>query len=170
MSIGRALDTLHKAMKNLVEHPELIIDEDYMMGMFDEYIEELPPLKEYWTFMFDKKQMSVVSRNTGAKVLHIAQLRSELFHPKNQTNKDSDSDARVIELMGNAGAPIFVREMEDIKKQHGDIFLYPDPNIRMSILQLRGRRQCLAVSARRILWRAALVDAHIKSNAMVALA
>ena len=91
MAIGRALDILHKALKNLMKHPKLIIDEDYMMGVFNEYIEELPSFKEYWTFMFDKKQMSVVSRNTGTKVLRIAQLRSELFHPKNQTNKDSDA-------------------------------------------------------------------------------
>ena len=112
VSMGRALDTLHATMKEIIEKPSLILEEDYMMNIFKEYIDELTPFKEYWDFMFNKKQMAVVARKSGAKVLPLAKLRDECFSPKNSTNKKTDD--RVIELAGVASSTM-VRELEDPK-------------------------------------------------------
>ena len=113
VSMGRALDTLHKTMKEISDKPSLILDEDYMMNIFKEYIDELPPFKEYWNFMFNKKQMAVVARKSGAKVLPLAKLRDECFSPKNSTNKKTED--RVIEL-AEVAASTMVIELEDPKK------------------------------------------------------
>ena len=67
--MGRALDTLHKKMNEIIKELHLILDKEFMMNIFKEYIDELPPFKKYWEFMFNKKQMDVVACKSRAKVL-----------------------------------------------------------------------------------------------------
>ena len=55
ISNGRAIDTLQLKMMDLVNDPNNILDEDFMMDMFSEYIAELPPFKKYWEHLFEKK-------------------------------------------------------------------------------------------------------------------
>ena len=88
MSMSRVIDTLYDKMKELYTTPRLIVDDEFMMGIFNEYVEELPPFQEYWNLTFKKKQMSVVarSRKDGTKVVHMAMLRNELFSPLTPTN------------------------------------------------------------------------------------
>jgi len=61
MSMSRVIDTLYDKMKELYMTPSLIVDDEFMMGIFNEYVEELPPFQEYWNLTFKKKQMSVVA-------------------------------------------------------------------------------------------------------------
>ena len=87
VSMGRALDTLHESMNEIIKQPKLILDEDYMMNIFKEYIDELPPFKKYWDFMFNKKQMAVVARKSGAKVLPLSKLRDELTRTRRRSEE-----------------------------------------------------------------------------------
>ena len=64
----------------------MVLDENYMMSMFSKYVDTLPPFKEYWEHLFEKKKMIVVSSESGARVLQFAELRNELFSPKDPTN------------------------------------------------------------------------------------
>ena len=88
MSMSRVIDTLYDKMNKLYTTPSLIVDDEFMMGIFNEYVEELPPFQDYWNLTFKKKQMSVVarSRKDGTKVVHMAMLRNELFSPLTPTN------------------------------------------------------------------------------------
>ena len=113
ISNGRAIDTLRLKMMDLVNDPNNILDEDFMMGMFSEYIAELPPFKKYWEHLFEKKQMIVVASDSGAKVLAYADLRKELFHPCDSTNAATDN--RLVELAGVAAQAI-LDELHDQKK------------------------------------------------------
>ena len=72
MSIGRVLDTLETKMEEISGNPNLILNNEYMMNIFREYLDELPEVKEYWDMTFNKKQMSVISRKAGSKVVHSA--------------------------------------------------------------------------------------------------
>ena len=54
VSNGRALDTLCEKMLEIADDPEKILDETYMMSMFRVFIDELPPMEEYWTRVFEK--------------------------------------------------------------------------------------------------------------------
>ncbi len=45
------IDTLNDAMGEIHKMPALILDEKYMMAIFEEYLHELPPFKTYWDEM-----------------------------------------------------------------------------------------------------------------------
>ena len=49
---------------------EKLIDEDFIIGIFDGITKNMPPLQEYLDFMFEKKQGSLVgSRKEEDKFL-----------------------------------------------------------------------------------------------------
>ena len=64
--------------------------------------------------MFKKKQMAVVARKSGTKVVHLARLRKILFSPKRTTLKKTKQ--RVKELAKTA-ADAILTELHDEKKQ-----------------------------------------------------
>ncbi|KAL7552655.1 hypothetical protein ACHAWF_015887 [Thalassiosira exigua] len=113
MSMGRVLDTLEKKMVQLSRSPAKITDESFMMSMFDEFINELPPLKKYLDDMFSKKQMKVVARKSGTKVVHLARLKSQLFSPQRKSEKDTTT--RMKEL-ARVAADAILAELRDTKK------------------------------------------------------
>ena len=63
--------------------------------------------------MFKKKQMKVVARKDGSKVVHYSRLRMYLFDPTRETDKETTS--KVIELTTTAIVAI-ISELEDEKK------------------------------------------------------
>jgi hypothetical protein len=113
ISNGGAIDTLRLKMMDLVKDPTNILEEDFMMGMFSEYINKFPPFKKYWEHLFNKKQMIVVASESGAKVLPYADLRKELFHPSDSTNAATNS--RLVEL-APVVAQAILDELHDQKK------------------------------------------------------
>ena len=84
-NMGWAIDTLEAKMVELSVHPSKVVDKTFMMGFFQKFIEELPPFADYWDMMFKRKQMAVVSRKDGTKVVHLARLQSQLFSPTRRT-------------------------------------------------------------------------------------
>ena len=52
----------HRYMNAISKKTELILDEQFMIDIFKEYREELPPFQAYWDEMFNKKQISVLAR------------------------------------------------------------------------------------------------------------
>ena len=113
MSLGRVLDTLEAKLKTIKREPRLIIDEDFMMGIFQEYIDELPEFKDYLDTTFQKKQMAVIARKSGSKVVHFARLRAMLFRPSRITIRRTI--LRVREL-GKTAAEAILTELHDEKK------------------------------------------------------
>ena len=51
-------------------------------------MDELLPFREFWEHKFEKQQISLVSQ-TNTKVVHMARLRDELFHPVIEDNQNS---------------------------------------------------------------------------------
>ncbi|KAL7536200.1 hypothetical protein ACHAXR_006982, partial [Thalassiosira sp. AJA248-18] len=114
VSMGRALDTLREKMLEIADSPELCLDEDFMMNMFKEFRDELPPFHEYHEFMFQKKgHISFGCKRSKSKVIELHELKEELFHPKLESNKATGD--RVKELAKVAALAI-VKELEDKKK------------------------------------------------------
>ena len=70
--MSRVIDTLHETLKRIKADPDLILDPLFMMNIFKEYRNELPPFKEYWELTFKKKQMQVIARQDGTKIVHYA--------------------------------------------------------------------------------------------------
>ncbi len=113
ISNGEAIDTLQEKMIDVVDDPRTILDKDFMMSMFSKYIDMLPPFKKYLEHLFEKKQMVVVASESGAKVLHFAELRTELFHPSDPTN--AVTDERLVQLAKIAAQGI-LDKLQDEKK------------------------------------------------------
>ena len=53
--MGRAIDTLEARMEELADNPTKTANETFIMGISDEYVEELLPLKKYLKIMFESK-------------------------------------------------------------------------------------------------------------------
>ena len=45
-SVGIFLDTLNEKLREIIAFPYLFLSEKYMMNLFSEYANELPPLKD----------------------------------------------------------------------------------------------------------------------------
>ena len=52
--MGKMLDILEKAFDSVIDDSSLIMDESFMMGIFDELKIELPPFQEYIYFIYEK--------------------------------------------------------------------------------------------------------------------
>ena len=74
---------------------------------------ELPPFQEYWEIIFKKKQMKVICRKDGCKVVHYARLLKSLFSP--QREADIMTTDRVHEL-GSIAASTIITELPDQNK------------------------------------------------------
>ncbi len=96
VSNGDAINTLCKNMMDVVDNPIKTLDKGFMMNMFSKYVDALPPFKEYWEHLFQKKRMIVVASESGAKVLQFAELWKELFSPSDQTN--AATNERLVQL------------------------------------------------------------------------
>jgi hypothetical protein len=111
--MGQVLDTLYDNMQMLHHEPTLILDQSFMMDIFKQYREELPPFHEYWEIIFKTKQMKVISRKDGSKVVHYARLLNSLFSP--QREADLATTATVHEL-GSITTSTIIRELLDQNK------------------------------------------------------
>ena len=55
-----SVDIMYKAFYKVLIDREKLIDEDFMMGIFDGIMKKLLPLQECLNFMFKNKQCSLV--------------------------------------------------------------------------------------------------------------
>ena len=59
-SMGRAVDLIHSACKDIVNDVTLIHDKSYMLHIFDEFLVELPKFKAYLEYEFESKKSDFV--------------------------------------------------------------------------------------------------------------
>ena len=111
--MGRVLDTLYDKMQMLLHEPTLILDQSFMMDIFKQYREELPPFDEYWEIIFKKKQMNVISRKDGSKVVHYAKLLKSLFSPRREADLATTD---TVHELGSIAASTIIRELLDQNK------------------------------------------------------
>ena len=53
--MGRVLDTLVEKLNEIKSNPKLIFKSSFMMDIFNNHQEELPPFKQYWEDTFKKQ-------------------------------------------------------------------------------------------------------------------
>ena len=79
-SMGRMVDDLETALETIGEEGDLIMEEEFMMIIFQGIMDELPPFEKYWTNMFQNKYMPVVGE-CQSKVFPFYRMRNEIFLP-----------------------------------------------------------------------------------------
>ena len=59
-SIGIMVDALETVLEAIEEEGLIILNGEFMMGIFQWIMDEIPPFEKYWTHMFQNKSMPVV--------------------------------------------------------------------------------------------------------------
>ena len=72
-SMGRVVDILEEKLEGLMNNPDLIVNETHMSGLFNEVIEELPPFKDFYKHLYEKKRMFMVEQS-DTKVVPMCKL------------------------------------------------------------------------------------------------
>ena len=85
--MSKALNVFYEKIQIIQANPRLVLSECFMMSLFSVVMDELPPFKEYWAYVYKKKTMNVVSRQSGARLMGLAKAREEFFHPAKKTNQ-----------------------------------------------------------------------------------
>ena len=74
-----------------------MLNEDYIMNIFQPLYEKLPELKEYLTWYFKEKETNVIGSNKkGDRVHGVEKARAELFYPSQVTNQKTTSCCKMI--------------------------------------------------------------------------
>lgn len=110
--MGRVIDLLEPALEEIKMNGKKFLDEDFMMGIFSELLNTIPPFREYWDFIFEEKQTATVGSTTD-KMLPFDQLRAELFYPQSKTNQDT---TEMVEALAVEVAKAILTELRDPNK------------------------------------------------------
>ena len=80
--MGRAIDLVYDVFLEVESNGELMLGEDFIMGIFSPLYVELPEFEQYLTYFFEEKESNViVSCSRGDRVLAIDLAQCEVFYP-----------------------------------------------------------------------------------------
>ena len=96
----------------MLDRPELIVDEQFMMGMFSFLKEKIPRFKKYNEYLYKPKKLVFISW-AGLKVVLFKLLRAELFNP---TDKDNQATTPIIQKLGKLISATFNDKFNDTTK------------------------------------------------------
>ena len=83
--MGLVVDVLYAKCMDLKEDPTKIIDESFMMGLFDEITDNIPDYQDFNKYIYKDKKLLFIAR-IGSKVVPFRLLRDKLFDPKDEDN------------------------------------------------------------------------------------
>merc|ERR1712032_258621 len=112
-SMGLVADIIYEKYKEIKEKPTLILDEDYMMGMFDTLGNDIPEYKEYQEYLYQEKKSSFATRAAGARFVSYKLIREEAFNPADEDNR---STTEHMANYGKIAAQAMINEFESKKK------------------------------------------------------
>jgi hypothetical protein len=79
-SMGCAIDLLHADFVKVREEPQLILDYEFIMTIFEPLYEQLPEFSDYMDYYKEEKEGNVIgSMKTSDRVLVIDEAMHELF-------------------------------------------------------------------------------------------
>ena len=103
--MGRAVERIHSACKDIIENMMLIHNDLYMLHIFDELRDELPEFKAFLEYEFEDKKSSY-AEESKEKAVPLNELSKELFSPENPDNQDSTDTLEKIAAIGIAALVI----------------------------------------------------------------
>jgi len=109
-SMGIVADIIFEKYHMIRDDPKLIIDEKFMMSMFDTLENDIPEFKKYNEYLYKKRKSSFATR-TGAKFVSYQLLRKELFDPSDDDNKET---TKVMADLGKITADCTKKVVEQV--------------------------------------------------------
>ena len=86
--MGRAVDMIHSACKEIIDNVTLIHNYLYMLHISDELRDELPEFKAFLEYEFENKNSTYVEESKE-KAVPLNEIVEELFSSENLDNQDS---------------------------------------------------------------------------------
>ena len=106
------MDILEESKNEIYTSHSLILIKEYMLEIFVELHNKLPPLREFWERKFEKQRMSVV-QHTGTKIVDLARLRDTFFGPVVEDDKNTGN---IVETLACIVSESFMEELWDTNK------------------------------------------------------
>ena len=89
ISMGKVMDKLKDDLESIIDSPDLIHSEEFMMGQLSEWEEELPEFKEHRKKSIEDRTMYNFNAPGQEKAHLMKELMKELFAPEDQDNKNT---------------------------------------------------------------------------------
>ena len=113
ISMGKVLDKIKYDLSMIVDQPELIHDESFMMGMMDPWNSELPTFQEYLDHKLKQHKTNYFNSTPTTKAVPIKELHKEMVSPTYQYNKYI---TQMLEELGVVSETRWVQELLHPKK------------------------------------------------------
>ena len=104
--MGIIVNLIFDKYHEIKDKPELIIDEKFMMGMFETLGKDIPEYNDYKKYLYKERKSSFATR-TGAKFVSYQLVRKELFDPSNDDNKET---TKLMADLGKITADCMIKE------------------------------------------------------------
>ena len=111
--MGKVMDKLKDDLESIIDSPDLIHSQDFMMGQLKEWEEELPEFEEYQRESIEERlKDDVIYFNAPGqeKAYPMKELMKELFTPENQDNKNTTP---ILEELAVIMAKAWIGKMVD---------------------------------------------------------
>ena len=89
--MGRALDLLEDAFEKIRDNGELLLDEEFMMNIFNDLSEQIKPFNDYLEYIFNEKKGAAVGRRKKPD-----DGLNEGSHAELEIEMDCDEDGKVF--------------------------------------------------------------------------
>jgi len=117
-SMGRVIDLVYDAFVAIQADGTLILDYDFMMGIFGDLQTELPEFNTYMTWYFEEKESNPIGSSSKAqRVLSVDKGTEMLFYPTEKQNMQTDD---MCSTLAAGLASCLILELEDPRKANSD--------------------------------------------------
>ena len=116
--MGRVIDLVYDAFVAIQADGALILDYDFMMGIFGDLQTELPEFNTYMTWYFEEKESNPIGSSSKAqRVLSVDKGTEMLFYPTEKQNMQTDD---MCSTLAAGLASCLILELEDPRKANSD--------------------------------------------------
>jgi hypothetical protein len=117
-SMGQVIDLVYDAFVNIQADGTLILNYDFMMGIFGELQTELPEFNTYMTWYFEEKESNPIGSTSKAhRVLSVDKGTEMLFYP---TDKQNMQTSELCSTLASGLASCLILELEDPRRANSD--------------------------------------------------
>ena len=118
--MGRVYDIIESKLSEIIEKPSLFLSHTFMMNIFKDLENELPPFKQYIIDIYENKLNPTMSKQgskkanyNASKVVGLDKLRSQLFDPYKEENIDTKE---IVLEMAKVASQVWLDEMRNTSK------------------------------------------------------
>ena len=85
--MGKVLYNLRDYLNMILDQPELIHDESFMIRMMDPWAAELPPFQDYLNYKPKQQNTNYFNSTSTTKAVPLKELHRQLYSPTDQDKK-----------------------------------------------------------------------------------